>query len=912
MLEIYQFEYSDPNDDDSDDDFLKDGDDPWPTDPDSDDDGWLDGPEFDYWNVTRGYGESTATTNIQDADVDNDNINDYDEYFVYHTDPDNVDTDGDNVNDNHEVYGLNMNLNGTIILVMTNPLLTDTDGDGLDDFYERNTSQSDPRVKDTDDDWLSDYEEEMIHGSDPWLVDTDGDKIDDYKEIVYGTNILSPDTDGDNLSDYDEIEGKTVDYSDGFVIYTVTYFSDPLNPDSDFDSIDDGTEVLTYGSNPLMVDSDRDGLSDLDEIFIHSTNPISPDTDQDMLNDKIEIYGFSYVGMGLSMPKEIGKMGVKTSWIKQGPIPSQQFYDDVRTWPGVVELTYDQMHQVLILKEWTRFDAAQWRLNQTSSGWVTNPLNPDTDGDDIIDGYEYAIGTNPRDNDTDDDGLTEGEELAITAGYGTDPLDIDTDKDGLTDFEEVYGTHTFQNGTIIFTPTFPLLNDSDFDKISDGSEVRTFGTDPMDSDSDDDLLTDYEEIFVYSCDPLNNDTDEDTLTDYDEVIIHLTDPSNNDTDGDGFLDNYEISNPPLSPLDPDYDDDGIPDGMESYYGLDWANPDENTNLVLDGLEHDYDNDGLTDYEELYLTKSSLALIDTDDDGLNDSTEAALWAFLGFDPGSDIDGDGSTNLFDQDSDNDLLPDYNETYITFSNPGLFDTDYDLLDDYYEWTHGYNLTNPDMDADGSLDGLEELYYLSDPQNGDEDSDFIPDGQLRDYDNDTISDWDELYTYFTDQTSADTDGDVVPDNVEIDTGFDPLDDNDYPEPVITSYNYPSEVEIGETSVIITTDIYYPVTLQSVIIYWEFDSNGTVFNKEMIYSSFADLWTATISLPTAWTIVYFWIEVIDIYNHTAVTTGNTINSIPAVDEYSSFGFILFILLFSSLAIVTIYQRKRKKTKSNN
>ena len=62
--EIYGMTPSDPNDDDSDDDFLKDGDDPRPTDPDSDDDGWLDGPEYDYWNVTRGYGDSTATTNM--------------------------------------------------------------------------------------------------------------------------------------------------------------------------------------------------------------------------------------------------------------------------------------------------------------------------------------------------------------------------------------------------------------------------------------------------------------------------------------------------------------------------------------------------------------------------------------------------------------------------------------------------------------------------------------------------------------------------------------------------------------------------------------------------------------------------------------------------------------------------------
>jgi hypothetical protein len=326
-------------------------------------------------------------------------------------------------------------------------------------------------------------------------------------------------------------------------------------------------------------------------------------------------------------------------------------------------------------------------------------------------------------------------------------------------------------------------------------------------------------------------------------------------------------------------------------------------MVLDGLEHDYDSDGLSDYEELYLTKSSLALIDTDDDGLNDSTEAALWAFLGFDPGSDIDQDGSTNLFDQDSDNDLLPDYNETYITGSNPGLFDTDYDLLDDYYEWTHGYNLTNPDMDSDGSLDGLEELYYLSDPQNGDEDSDFIPDGQLRDYDNDTLSDWDEMYTYFTDQTLADTDGDRVPDNIEIDTGFNPLDDTDYPRPEINTYSEPYTVEIGVTSTLIIATINSPVALQSVIIYWVFDNNGTIFSKSMTFSTGS--WTASIILPAFWNTVYYWIEATDIYNHTDVTSGNTISSIPAVNEFPSL--IFSFLIFAFFALVTIYIRTRKK-----
>ncbi|MCL5247781.1 gliding motility-associated C-terminal domain-containing protein, partial [Cellulophaga sp. 20_2_10] len=83
----------------------------------------------------------------------------------------------------------------------------------------------------------------------------------------------------------------------------------------------------------------------------------------------------------------------------------------------------------------------------------TDPNNPDTDGDTILDGQEVTDNTNPLD-DCDSNGGT--------------PLDAsDCDMDGLTNAEEA------ALGTDPFNP------DSDGDLILDGKEV-TDQTDPLD------------------------------------------------------------------------------------------------------------------------------------------------------------------------------------------------------------------------------------------------------------------------------------------------------------------------------------------------------------------------------------------------------------------------------------------------
>ena len=71
--------------------------------------------------------------------------------------------------------------------------------------------------------------------------------------------------------------------------------------------------------------------------------------------------------------------------------------------------------------------------NKEEKEWGTNPRDPDTDDDGLMDGAEVDdFGTDPLDPDSDDDGIKDGDELF----RGTDPSDRDSDDDGIDDSED--------------------------------------------------------------------------------------------------------------------------------------------------------------------------------------------------------------------------------------------------------------------------------------------------------------------------------------------------------------------------------------------------------------------------------------------------------------------------------------------
>jgi len=174
--------------------------------------------------------------------------------------------------------------------------------------------------------------------------------------------------------------------------------------------------------------------------------------------------------------------------------------------------------------------------------------------------------------DTDGDGLTNREETEL----GTDPNNPDTDRDELLDGDEVKRL-----------TTDPKNPDSDQDKLSDGEEVLRQGTDPKNPDMDADGLLDGDEVMQQRTDPKKPDTDSDNLKDGDEVA-RKTDPLKADSEDDGLNDGAEIQLG-TDPLRPDSDNDRLTDGVEGKNGRDCPdplNPDTDGDGVVDGSDLD--------------------------------------------------------------------------------------------------------------------------------------------------------------------------------------------------------------------------------------------------------------------------------------------------------------------------------------
>jgi len=148
----------------------------------------------------------------------------------------------------------------------------------------------------------------------------------------------------------------------------------------------------------------------------------------------------------------------------------------------------------------------------------------------------------------------------------------------------------------------------------------------------------------------------------------------------------------------------------------------------------------------------------------------------------------TNILENDTDSDSLPDYYEILYNLqpnnSSDVLLDADLDGFTNLAEFLNGTNPIKQDTDHDGAQDGAEYFFYFTDPLDGDSDKDGILDGfelftlnsspLSIDTDHDELSDWLELYIYMTMLNDSDTYDDLIQDGYEAFNYLNPKDSSD------------------------------------------------------------------------------------------------------------------------------------------
>ena len=672
-----------------------------PLDSDSDNDGLLDGLEIniygtdaldddtdddllpDGWEITYSLNplendshldqDFDGVSNLQeyqyginpsDNDTDSDSVSDYDELYLFFTEPGNSDSDNDGMPDGWElVYSLNPKL--------ADDAERDLDSDGLSNLLEYEFF-SRPNETDSDKDALSDFEEVMLHGTLPNSADSDNDGMPDAWEIQYLLDPLlddsAADLDSDGLSNIEEYENgadprETDSDGDGLDDFEEVsiHHTCPDVPDSDLDDLSDTLEVDVYGTDPTESDTDFDGMPDGWEVQFGLqplSNDASGDPDSDGLTNLMEYQYHVYPnrtdtdGDGLTDAGEVNTYGTNPRWSDSD-------------WDGLTD--YEELFSTKTDPNNNDTDSDGATDGDEVNFCRTNPNDADSDDDGMPDGWEVLNDLNPlindRDDDHDSDGFTNWEEFLL----GISANNRDTDGDELSDYDEM---HTYG--------TLPNRADSDLDGMIDGWEVQ-YGLNPLMNDSandpDTDDLSNLQE-YLNGANPHDSDSDEDGLNDFDEVYVHGTHPSLADTDQDGLDDFEEVTHLSTQPNNSDSDDDCMPDGWEVGNSL---------NPLVNDADYDYDSDGLTNLNEYFYL---------------------------------------TDPHNSDSDGDCLSDYEEVYRFGTDPTLSDSDGDLLTDWEEIVlYGTDPNDNDSDSDGIDDGT-EIEIGTDPVTVDSDGDGIPDG--------------------------------------------------------------------------------------------------------------------------------------------------------------------------------------------
>ncbi|MBI5527861.1 MAG: transporter [Deltaproteobacteria bacterium] len=751
-----------------------------------------------------------------------------------------TDSDGDGILDNTEAFPLG---GGSVYAPPD-----DHDGDGTPNY----------RDSDSDNDGQTDLAESTAAsaccGANP-ASNCDGD--------VY-PNYLDEDSDGDGMLDFVEAAGDND--ADACVNYLDPNDDDGPNGDLDGDTIQNGqfAGVCTVageacaGSDPNLKDTDGDGIGDRYEVCPGLSGTCQPvvriDTDNDGTADCLDT---DSDGDGILDSAEAFPLG-------GGSVNSPPDDHDGDGTPNFRDADSDGDGMTDLVERSTASACCGANPATNCDGdTYQNYLDEDSDGDGTLDSIEGAGDSDgdacPNFLDTDDqsgplgdsdaDGVQNGAFAGVCqtngeACAGSNPAQKDSDGDGIGDRYEVCPglAGACQPGVPIDTDTDAtpdcLDSDSDGDGIPDSVEggVSQWSIPPRDSDGDG--IPDYRD----------SDSDNDGIpdaiegavdTDGDTVANYLDWDSDGDgkadsiegtgdADGDG-IPNFKDSNDSDGPA-ADADGDGIPNGARTSATcvggvltvvcatpgeacICWCsapnaaacsnpnNPDTDGDLIGDRFEIcptsgpcDYTTDPNA-FRPIHTDVDGIADVadaDSDNDGIPDSEESGLVAGQWNFPPRNTDGDGQPDYRDTDSDNDGISDTIEASAAVGQCGgnpVGNCDADPFPNYIDSDSDGDGKPDQMEGTGDTDGDGFPNYLdvneNDGPDGDSDGDGLRNGveaaigtdpNDADTDGDGIGDFFEVcknYTACDPYDVANTDGDGIPDWNDADSDNDQVPDS-------------------------------------------------------------------------------------------------------------------------------------------
>ena len=653
-----------------------------------------------------------------------------------------LDTDEDGLpNFQEELYG-------------TNPTTRDSDMDLLDDIVEIgnltatlltgvgencNVPLLDPITRESpfagvDPSWfLMDMDNDgFLNGPSDW--DTDGDGMPDGFEFCYSnsadhpskqitptilsSHTLNPSNASDGYGDWDEDGLNNFEEYQVANLFGPTNFTSPWRLDTDLDGMPDGWES-TNGLHPRDgangdVDPDHDGW-DVDGdggVFYSTLESTTIVIGIDVLKDQW-VEANATVARG-----QITLAGGQKQTIAMiAPVSGYVYQIDVSIGQAVESRLFQWMEIVEPEEQFTNlmeYNARDQDGDGIAEGRSTDPLNPDTDGDGLLDGIEVMgweilvvnngviktwVTSDPGLYDTDEDGLSDYDEFANVCASGSNASNPDTDGDGELDQIEALTGYSWE-GIAYFTS--PCMFDTDNDGLEDGEEVIA---------GKDNFLTHAN----------NSDTDNDSLVDGNEVLFvprPFQDPTNpllNDTDSDGMLDGWEMQ---VKSAEDNTNSHSLWVATSS-----WQRPgcvsSQNNDCSMEAGGYVWQNNlgGFVNEKKFSVSEMNLTgFVVPLNDWCNCNGRWALDPALDSlkDDTFDIDNDSlangaeapdkwNTNPVDDDTDNDGLPDGWEVYysgLALEN-GLVDNG---TIDAYGARGVMDPSMPDSDLDGIMDGEED----------------------------------------------------------------------------------------------------------------------------------------------------------------------------------------------------------------